>query len=74
VTGPDGQPVSGDQDLLAASRLERTDEGRALVSITDGWTRKLALNRKIVSGVSNQHIEKTERWLIEIDRQPQSSN
>ena len=48
--------------------LDRKDTGQAIISLADGWTRKVYTHRRVVSSSHDQVVDHTEWWLIEINR------
>jgi hypothetical protein len=55
-------------EMASKMELDRNDEGKALVSLADGWVRKLYYHQRISNAVMGQSHKKDETWLIEIDR------
>lgn len=55
-------------EMIGKIELSRNDVGRALVSVRDGWVRKLHYQQKITNALMSNTQSKDETWLIEIDR------
>lgn len=55
-------------DIMSKMKVDRNDRGTALVSLKDGWVRKLHYRQKITNELQDQSQSKDETWLIEIDR------
>lgn len=55
-------------EMMGKMEIDRHDVGRALVSINDGWVRKLHYRQKVTNALNDTKQGKDETWLIEIDR------
>lgn len=54
--------------MMSGVKLERNDEGTALVSLADGWIRKIHYRQLVSNELMGKSKKKDETWLIEIDR------
>ncbi len=63
---PDLPPEA--REMLKQIKIERIDTGTAMISLADGWVRKIHYRQFLENKSPGQDQSKDEIWLVEIDR------